>query len=169
METPRHPLYEIADCVFENTDAIINDIRYTEKHHVSVRQWRKNITKKDVDTNNLETVPGVFEIREHIAKFNNTHLPVSTVAEFKKRNKRLQAFERYLIKGWKKTYEQMVKDNLAARVLQKPNGYIEKINSRQQNSTMKSITDINQSIESELDITLSTESIIDIENPLQSE
>ena len=119
----RHPKFDLMDNILAGDDTFPDDLRYFISNLMKLGTYRTVQKSSNSSKEDKKLQPGDEHVREiPTAKFNNTHIPVDTVKEYFKRDKRQQEkmFEKYAPEGIKRVHAIMLIDNLLLGIKPKP-------------------------------------------------
>ena len=116
-----HPKFQLMDNILALKNSFPEDLTYLFTTLLKIGKFRV-IQKSKGYEEHQHLQPGDDYEEERTAQFNNTHMPVDTIEEYEKRDKRSKIkdnvlYERYAAKGIKYVHGMMILDNLLGRIL----------------------------------------------------
>lgn len=112
-----HPTYELLDNMCAGSDDFPENMNYDHKYLLKIGRWvESQVSKGWADLKELR--PGDNVVEQRTARYNNTHIPADTVAEYMKRANRkthesgtpVEFFEKYRELGISAVHRKMLVD-----------------------------------------------------------
>lgn len=112
----KHPKFELYTNIVEDKDEFPKDLRYDHTYIMKINKYIQVLESKGY-AHLKNARPGDMIVEERTAKFNNLHMPIDLLDEYRRRDRRgkrkdAKLFERHADKGISGVHKAMMEDNL---------------------------------------------------------